>query len=146
MTTSVSVSVYLLLISNLLLISAVGLAIVRFLHRIEEFEQFWASPNGTALSDESTDNLQLQQGQRLEQRVDELHRIVRLMAVRNDVKAKSVPTAAPAATVLPMENALRMAKQGASIEDLTRSCGLNIGEARLMQKLHGKAQLAAGGM
>jgi hypothetical protein len=31
-----------------------------------------------------------------------------------------------------------MARHGASIDDLIRSCGLNIGEAQLMRKLHGK--------
>jgi hypothetical protein len=40
---------------------------------------------------------------------------------------------------------MRMAKLGASIDDLTRNCGLNIGEAQLMQKLHGKARAASGG-
>jgi hypothetical protein len=51
----------------------------------------------------------------------------------------------PLSQSLPIENAVRMAKQGASIDELTRSCGLSIGEARLMQRLHGRAQMAAVG-
>lgn len=147
MTTSVSILVYLFLISNLLLISAVGLAIVRFLRRVDEFEHFWDSPNGTALTEPTTDDEHLALSQRLEKRVDDLHRIVRVMAAKNSVKQQATPQAAPVAPVtkvVPLENALRMAKNGASIEDLTRNCGLNIGEARLMQKLHGKAKLAEG--
>ncbi len=151
MATSVSILVYLLLISNLLLVSAVGLAIVRFLRRVDEFERFWTSPNGTALSAEKPNDEHLATSLRLEKRVDDLHRIVRIMAAQSSMKQAPPKPAAPAAPaapiaavaqVVPMENALRMAKNGATIEDLTRNCGLNIGEARLMQKLHGRARLA----
>lgn len=41
--------------------------------------------------------------------------------------------------VLPLDNAVRMARNGASVDDLTRSCGLNIGEAQLIRKMHGAA-------
>ena len=70
----------------------------------------------------------------------------RLVEVQQSVEAAASGPAAEARRVtpsMPIENALRMAKLGASIDDLTRNCGLNIGEARLMQKLHGKAQAAA---
>ena len=143
MTTYIPALVYILMISNLLLVSAVGLAVVRFLRRVDEFETFWDSPNGTALAEEQTDeprrDAHLELGQRLEKRVDDLHRIVRIVAAQNSAKKAPVAPAAPVATVVPMDNALRMAKQGATIDDLTRNCGLSIGEARLMQKLHGKA-------
>ncbi len=143
MTTSIPALVYLLLISNLLLVSAVGLAVVRFLRRVDELETFWGSPNGTALAEEKTSDTRcdahLELGQRLEKRVDDLHRIVRIVAAQNSARKEPVAPAAPVATVVPMDNALRMAKQGATIDDLTKNCGLSIGEARLMQKLHGKA-------
>jgi len=61
------------------------------------------------------------------------------MAVRDRVEAKDNESR------LPIENAVRMAKHGASIEDLMRSCGLNIGEAQLMRKLHGQTRAAAQG-
>ena len=64
----------------------------------------------------------------------ELQSVVRTLAKRKQ------PQAQPLDTNLPIENAVRMARHGASIDDLVRSCGLNIGEAQLMQKLHGKAQ------
>ncbi len=147
MTTSIPALVYILLISNLLLVSAVGLAVVRFLRRVDEFEAFWGSPNGTALAEEQTKeqtkeqgrDVHLEIGQRLEKRIDDLHRVMRIVAAQNSVKKQPAPPAAPVATVVPMDNALRMAKQGATIDDLTKNCGLSIGEARLMQKLHGKA-------
>ena len=36
-----------------------------------------------------------------------------------------------------MEHAARLARCGASIDELTKSCGLNLGEASLMRRLHG---------
>ena len=39
---------------------------------------------------------------------------------------------------LAVEHAVRLAKRGASVEVLTRDCGLNIGEAELLHRLHGK--------
>lgn len=46
----------------------------------------------------------------------------------------------PVSRELPMEHAARLAKGGASVDDLTRNCGLNIGEARLVRRLHGQAE------
>ena len=69
----------------------------------------------------------------LERRVAELQSVVRTLAKNKP----SVPEAVESS--LPIENAVRMAKHGASIDDLIRNCGLNIGEAQLMRKLHGKA-------
>ncbi len=143
MTTYIPAIVYILLISNLLLVSAVGLAVIRFLDRVDELETLGESPNGTALAEEDAndpgDDVHLELGRRLERRIDDLHRIVRIVAAQHNAKAASTATAVPVATVVPMNNALRMAKQGATIDELTRNCGLSIGEARLMRKLHGKA-------
>ena len=144
MTTSISALIYLLLISNLLLVSAVGLAVVRFLRRCDEIERFWDSPTGNALSDGNATGVDLQLAKRLEKRVDDLHRVVTMMAANDSGKASLEKANAHLATVLPLENAVRMAQQGASVEDLTRSCGLNIGEAKLMRKLHGKKLQSAG--
>lgn len=72
----------------------------------------------------------------------------RLAGIEQSILSTSTGAVAEPRTArpsLPIENALRMAKQGASIDDLTRSCGLNIGEARLLQKLHGRAQIAGAG-
>ena len=83
--------------------------------------------------------------QRLEQRVGELQRTVKIMEMNRGEEPTPVSQPTTVERSLPIENAQRMARMGASIEDLTRSCGLNIGEARLMKKLHGKASQAATG-
>lgn len=44
----------------------------------------------------------------------------------------------PVSRELPMEQAARLAQGGASIDELTRKCGLNTGEARLIRRLHGR--------
>jgi hypothetical protein len=47
----------------------------------------------------------------------------------------------PITREFPMEHAARLAKSGASVDELTRNCGLNIGEARLVRRLHGQAEV-----
>jgi hypothetical protein len=45
----------------------------------------------------------------------------------------------PAAHGLPLERATTLAKSGASVDELTRTCGLTIGEARLIRRMHSGA-------
>lgn len=132
---------FLLLAANALLLAIAGIALSRFERRCKRIEEFWDSPTGTALADDGDVEMreQMQATRRLEQRLGELHRAVKVM----EIKAPQQPPLAERR--MPIENAVRMARQGASVEELTRNCGLNIGEARLMRKLHGKAQLAANG-
>jgi len=133
--------VFLLLTSNALLLAIAAIALSRFERRCKRIEEFWDSPTGTALADEGDDETreQMNATRRLEQRVGELQRAVKVMEI------KAPREQPPVERNVPIENAVRMARLGASIEELTRNCGLNIGEARLMQKLHGKTQLAANG-
>jgi hypothetical protein len=130
---------YVLLASNATLLAIAAVAVIRFERRWQRLESFWDSPTGAALSDDSEDELheQLRATARLEQRLGELQRTVKLL----DMKAPEERP--PVERDLPIENAVRMARLGASVEDLTRNCGLNVGEARLMKKLHGKAAVAA---
>lgn len=132
---------YVLLASNATLLAIAAVAVIRFEQRWQRLESFWDSPTGAALDDASEDELheQLMATTRLEQRLGELQRTVKLL----DMKAPEERP--PVERNLPIENAVRMARSGASVEDLTRNCGLNVGEAQLMKKLHGKAPLAANG-
>lgn len=132
---------FILLAANALLLAIASVALSRFERRCKRIEEFWDSPTGTALADDGDEDVreQMLATRRLEQRLGELQRAVKVM----EIKAPSQPTSVERS--MPIENAVRMARQGASVEELTRNCGLNIGEARLMQKLHGKAQLAASG-
>jgi Protein of unknown function (DUF2802) len=63
----------------------------------------------------------------LEDKIDATGRVERLVV-------ESAPRSAS------MEHAARMARGGASIDELTRSCGLNLGEASLMRRLHGHGE------
>ena len=127
---------YLLLIANAVLLAAAAIAIVRTRRQMQRFEQFWNSPTGASLATREPEQVQPrpQANRHLERRVAELQSVVRTLAKREP------PTIKTADANLPIENAVRMARHGASIDELVRSCGLNIGEARLMQKLHSRAQ------
>lgn len=133
--------VYLLLMSNAFLLAVATIAVLRFERRWRRLESFWDSPTGAALSDENDEEIhrQMQATQRLEQRLGELQIAMKLM------QKKEPHERPPVERNLPIENAVRMARLGASVEDLTRNCGLNAGEARLMKKLHGREPLAANG-
>lgn len=126
---------YVLFGANAVLLAIASVAVLRFERRWKRIEQFWESPTGAALSDEADGEMraQIEATKNLEKRLGELQRTVKIMDMNSP---KESP---PAERNLPIENAVRMARQGASVEDLTRTCGLNFGEARLMQKLHGQA-------
>ena len=68
---------------------------------------------------------------RLDKRISELQQQIAALSVA-EKKAEHGPASRP----LPIENATRMARHGASVEELTRTCGLNVGEAELLKKLH----------
>ncbi|MGI9271276.1 MAG: DUF2802 domain-containing protein [Woeseiaceae bacterium] len=136
MTTTMATN--LLLFANATMLAAATIAIIRFRKQARRFEQFWDSPTGVSFAD--TQSLQSravpESNPELERRVAELQSVVKTLAK----KAQDVRE--PETTSLPIENAVRMAKHGASIDDLIRNCGLNIGEAQLMRKLHGRSNAA----
>jgi len=137
--------IYLLIVSNAVMLAIACFCFTRFDTRCRQIEAFWVSPTGTAISDDNQDGSdeQIRLTQSLDKRLGELQRTVTVMAIKK-VDSTLTPSP-PIERNLPIENAIRMARLGASIDDLAKSCGLNIGEARLMQKLHGKAQIAAAG-
>lgn len=130
---------FLLLGSNAALSAVACFLFARFESRCKRIETFWESTTGSAIAETTgrDSREQMLLTRRLEQRVGELQRTVKVMEIK-ETKSRT-----PVERSLPIENALRMAKLGASIDELTKSCGLNIGEARLMQKLHGKATALA---
>ncbi|MDX1498770.1 MAG: DUF2802 domain-containing protein [Woeseiaceae bacterium] len=132
------IPLYALLIANAALLAAVGLALAKYRRQLDRFERFWSSPTGAALAQSAAEPAPRPQAMRhLERRVGELQRVIRTLETRPAV-AETRPT-----PKLPIENAVRMAQHGASIDDLVKSCGLNIGEAQLMRKLHGRKGAAA---
>ena len=129
-----------MLIANAVVLATAGIALIRMSRQIDRFEQFWRSPTGAALADRRAEELRQHQLliRELEHRILELQASIDTLATR-----PSGTTREPAERQLPLDNAVRMVRNGASVEDLTRNCGLNYGEARLMKKLHGQTARAS---
>ena len=139
--------IFLLLAANAMLLGLACHALVRFERRCQRIEDFWQSPTGNALSKTGETELheQMKATQRLEKRVGQLQRTVKVIELNKHRPQPAEPTQPAVERNLPIENAIRMARSGASVEELTRSCGLNIGEARLMQKLHRQSTKSGAG-
>jgi hypothetical protein len=155
MMTPDSFILYLVIVSQSLLLGAACVALLRVQRRFGDVEDFWNSPTGAMLADAEQEAGEaaeepaqpyimtvgteeaLIEKLKLDQRVNELQRKLNEL-VEQSSEQKSLP-AIEFERSLPIEHALRMAKNGASVDDLTRTCGLNIGEARLLKKLHGRA-------
>ena len=124
---------YALICSTGLLLAAASIAILRFQAKTLESKAFWDSPTGSVLQADAANAGK--EHQQLEKRLLALQKLVDELSRRDRAQQLAAPS-----RDLAFENAVRMAKQGASVEDLTRSCGLNIGEAQLIKRLHGRAR------
>jgi hypothetical protein len=126
----------LLLFANAAMLAAATIAIIRFRKQARRFEKFWDSPTGVSIADTQSlqSNTVSKPSPQLEKRVMELQSVVKTLVKKSQDKRE------PESNSLPIENAVRMAKHGASIDELIRNCGLNIGEAQLMRKLHGSVR------
>lgn len=135
MTTTMTTN--LLLFANAAMLAAATIAIIRFRKQARRFEKFWDSPTGASIADTQSlqSNTISKPSPQLEKRVMELQSVVKTLARKTQVNRE------PEKNSLPIENAVRMAKHGASIDELVRTCGLNIGEAQLMRKLHSSARM-----
>lgn len=96
-------------------------------------EQYLAELSRAPAREEQPDSAkqQLIASLRLDKRISELQQQISALSA---TESRSVD---PVSRPLPIENATRMARSGASVEELTRSCGLSVGEAELLKKLHG---------
>ena len=130
-----------LLAENLLMLLIVFTALQRIDARCRRLEEFKLSvlekPETKPAAVDTSAYVNILK--RLEQRFSRVQKSVESAAADTVVEPR------PLTQSLPSENAVRKARHGARVDALTRSCGLNIGEARLMQKLHGRAQVAAVG-
>lgn len=142
-----------LLLANALMLAIALLVIIRFRREARAQLEFWQSPIAAALmvdregqspaaSDDPqrfTQSLMRLERQLLLLRQDFMRNAVKESAIEETRKGRPIArTIVQQSTSLPIENAVRMARHGASVDELAERCGLNIGEARLMQKLHGK--------
>jgi len=122
-------SLYLLLLSNGALAAAAAIAILRLQRMSQQQQSFWDSPTGVALTSQSDQ--------------DELIRAIdqRFSVLRDGIDrlAREGKPDLPVAHSLPFENAVRMAKHGATLDDLIHNCGLSATEARLLIRVHGQS-------
>lgn len=122
----------LLLASTIALLAAATVAILRFQRVLRQWERHLetapAKPSQTAGE---------VAGQPLEERIDALQKIAEQLAMKEDMLQQK------GRNDVPLEHAVRMAKGGAGVEELTRSCGLKKGEAELLLKLHANRPPAA---
>lgn len=120
---------YLLLVSTALLAGAASVSIARFQKKARDAAAFWNSPTGAAVQADAG------HGEHAENELAEQIAGLR-EAIEALVRERAAQTAAPSATPK-MDNAILLAKQGASVTDLVQCCGLNVGEAKLLLRLHG---------
>jgi len=125
-----SYAYYALLFSNAVLLGAASIAILKFQRLLKSSAKFWDSPTGSVLQ------AQCNQGE-INRSTDERLEILQGAIESIERNSREIP-AAPAEK-LPFENAVRMARAGASLDDLIRTCGLSKGEARLFMRVHAKS-------
>jgi hypothetical protein len=120
-----------LLLSTALLLAVASLAILRFQRLVRDSAELLsrAAPAEPKPKADAEDPL--------EQRMRALQKIVEDLARKEETPQ---PTARHD---MPIENAVRMAKNGAGIDELTRSCGLKKGEAELLLRLHANRKQTA---
>jgi len=123
---------YALIVSNAVLLCGATIALLRFERRVKESSSFWDSPTGAAAM--AAGNPEVVLSAILERRLAMLQQQIEEMGRQ---KAPASPAERPFAY------ATRMAKQGASVEDLTRTCGLKKAEAQLMRRLYCRQSRAA---
>ena len=131
MTINDTYMLYALLVSNAFLLGAATIAVLRLQNLVRDSESFWNSPTGAAIQRKNNSSAQLTGI--VDQRISSLQRVIDRLSER-DRLAHSQKSGD-----LLFNNAVRMAKRGASLDDLTRSCGLSTGEARLMMRVHANA-------
>ncbi len=142
MTIENTYSLYLLMICNGMLAGAAAIAILRFQRMIKLQQTFWGSPTGAAISTQPVAPTQAAQPDQddflkaVERRFAYLEQGFGNLADKNQ-SGQSMQHS------VPHENAVRMAKHGATIDDLTRTCGLSDIEARLLLRVHRQNQTSS---
>ena len=124
-------TLYALLVSNAFLLGAAAIAVLRLQNLVRNSKSFRNSSTGAAIQDENIDS----------EKITEIvnRRFSSLLKIVDERSERNRAVHSRKSGDLPYENAVRMAKHGASIDDLTRSCGLSKGEAQLIMRVHASA-------
>lgn len=132
---NVSLPLYLLILANAAIVVAATFAVLRVEKALAESGDFWRSPSGAALGGGYAD-------------ADERNRLLKeIKALQQSVEVlRSGPAPHDTGRVVDMSfgRAVRMAKSGAGVDELIETCGLSLGEAQLLHRLHGRAESSAG--
>ncbi len=125
---NVSLPLYLLILANAAIVVAATFAVLRVEKALSESNGFWGSPSGAAVSSGYAD-------------VDDRERLVHeIQALQQSVEVLqkgAEPREVGRVVDMSFGRAVRMAKGGASVDELTETCGLSLGEAQLLHRLHG---------
>lgn len=134
---------YGLLLSNAILLAAAAIALVRARAEARRLRSLFDSPLAAALAPEPYDDRELRR--MFDRRCSMLEKRLELLVERStrDAQAAPLPAVPPQKNEMPVQYAVRMARSGASIDDLVRGCGLNKGEAQLLLRLHARSPAPA---
>lgn len=132
---------YALLLSNALMLCAVGFAASRMRREMQATREFWQSPAAAAMQAESYDDRDLRR--MVDRRMTMLEKFLeQLIESKAGLGAESTINRPLQKHDVPVDHAVRMARSGASLDDLVRGCGLNKGEAQLLMRLHACSKTA----
>ncbi|MDX1482117.1 MAG: DUF2802 domain-containing protein [Woeseiaceae bacterium] len=135
----IAYQIEILLGSNALLAAAALIAVQRFRSLVRRNEAFWGSPVGEQLRESTATGTDTALLGFLEHRLnllqDRIDRIAQPSAV--EPAARLEPN--PRYPAMPFEYAVRMAKNGAGVDELIRACGLSRAEAKLICRVHGSS-------
>ena len=126
MTIDTTLSFYLLLTCNGILAAAASLAILRLQRITQSQKAYWDSPTGMAVLAQSDHDALL----------DSIEQGFAALLGGAAKPAADELSDSPNPKVVPFENAVRMARHGATLEDLKRTCGMSETEARLLMRVH----------
>lgn len=128
---------YTLLFSNAVLLCGAALALLRFERRVRTNREFWDSPTGvavTATEKSETGSTDAVLSGFLERQLAIIDQHLNSIDARLSESASVRPV--DPRVDLSFAHAARMARNGASAEDLVRTCGLTRAEAGLVLRLH----------
>ena len=127
-------ALYALILFNAALVFGAAIALIRFERLLKRERMFSELAIGATVEADGSSEAVL--AGLLDRRLATIHEKIDRLATR-----KATTVVAQSAD-LPFEYAARMAKQGASIYDLTRACGLNKAQAQLIWRLHARDRKA----
>jgi hypothetical protein len=119
-----------LLVSTIALLAAATVAIMRFQRLLRQWESHVAGTSVTPPQPPAD------AAEPLADRIGALEKIAEALAQKEEILRQT-------RREVPLEHAVRMAKSGAGVNELTRSCGIKRGEAELLLKLHANREPGA---